>query len=157
MKKRVVLLAMLLIVTILPATCAGSAHGLQWFPITPAPAAPATPSYVSYPPVSVTPAYPVTTFPKPVSPKPAMSFWYTGSLGSRTLKRTYPIMTGSDVRTLQTMLNALGYSCGRADGKFGDRTRAAVMAFQRRNGLKVDGIVGRATKTRLLSRYRGRR
>ena len=85
MKKRVVLVAMLLIVTILPATCAGSAHGLQWFPITPAPAAPATPSHVSFPTVSITPAYPVTTFPKPVSPKPAMSFWYTGSLGSRNI------------------------------------------------------------------------
>ena len=85
------------------------------------------------------------------------SAYYYGSLGSRTLKRTYPCMSGADVRTLQTMLNALGYSCGRVDGKFGDRTKAAVIAFQRRNGLKVDGIVGRATKTRLLSRYRNRR
>ena len=66
-------------------------------------------------------------------------------------------MRGSDIRTLQTMLNALGYRCGRADGVFGDKTKAAVMAFQRANGLKVDGIVGRATKARLLSRYRGRR
>ena len=154
MKKRVVLLAMLLIVTILPATFAGNANGLEWFPIQPVntvPSAPVTPPSI----MPVYPSYP--SIPSvPSIPKPS-SYWYTGSLGSRTLKRTYPLMSGSDVRTLQTMLNALGYSCGRIDGKFGDRTRAAVIAFQRRNGLKVDGIVGRATKTRLLSRYRGRR
>ena len=75
-------------------------------------------------------------------------------LGYRTLKRTYPCMRGSDVRNLQILLNALGYSCGRADGIFGDKTKAAVRAFQRRNGLVVDGIVGPATRKKLMNKYR---
>ena len=107
------------------------------------------------------PSFPISTSPSVTpsysAPQKVSNSFYYGSLGSRTLKRTYPCMRGSDIRTLQTMLNALGFRCGRADGVFGDRTKSAVMAFQRANGLKVDGIVGRATKARLLSRYRGRR
>ena len=119
---------------------------------------------IYYYPTSTGPSTPPSSVAPPSSPssgsapkKASNGYYYSGSLGSRTLKRTYPCMRGSDVRTLQTMLNALGYRCGRADGVFGDRTQAAVKAFQRANGLKVDGIVGRATKARLMSRYRGRR
>lgn len=85
---------------------------------------------------------------------PIDSYALTG-LGSRTLKRTYPSMRGSDVRTLQSVLTALGYSCGPIDGIFGDKTRAAVKSFQRNNGLKADGIVGPNTKTRLRLKYAG--
>ena len=107
--------------------------------------------------VSYHPSFPDEPFsPKPPA-KPSIPGGNYGSLGYRTLKRTYPCMRGSDVRVLQTMLNALGYHCGRVDGIFGDRTAAAVRSFQRRNGLKVDGIVGRATKAKLLSRYRNRK
>lgn len=53
--------------------------------------------------------------------------------------------TGEDVRQLQEMLNALGYSCGTADGLFGNRTHAAVVVFQKHNGLTVDGVVGPKT------------
>ena len=155
MKKRVILLAVLLLVTMIPMTFTGTANatGYTLYPSFPISSMPTVPQYpVVYPQPSVPVAY-TPSLPKPSAP----SAYYYGSLGSRTLKRTYPCMSGADVRTLQTMLNALGYSCGRVDGKFGDRTKAAVIAFQRRNGLKVDGIVGRATKTRLLSRYRNRR
>lgn len=53
--------------------------------------------------------------------------------------------TGSAVRSLQSRLNALGYSCGAVDGIFGNRTRDAVRAFQRGAGLDDDGIAGPKT------------
>lgn len=71
-------------------------------------------------------------------------------LGTRLLKRTSPYMRGEDVRTLQTLLNAQGFSCGAADGIFGDKTKAAVLAFQSAKGLVVDGIAGPLTKAALL-------
>ncbi len=52
---------------------------------------------------------------------------------------------GSDVRWVQDRLRAWGYYRGGVDGVYGGRTAAAVRLFQRRNGLKVDGVVGPAT------------
>ena len=52
---------------------------------------------------------------------------------------------GNAVREAQTLLNQLGYDCGVVDGIFGAQTEAAVKAFQKDAGLKVDGIVGIAT------------
>lgn len=53
--------------------------------------------------------------------------------------------TGNDVRALQTRLSAWGYYSGPIDGVFGNSTYEAVRFFQRRNGLPIDGIVGRDT------------
>lgn len=53
--------------------------------------------------------------------------------------------TGILVKTMQTKLINWGYLSGKADGIFGSKTKAAVIYFQRRNGLTPDGIVG--TKT----------
>ncbi len=53
--------------------------------------------------------------------------------------------TGPGVRQLQLALLSQGYACGSADGIFGNRTRDAVIAFQKKNGLKADGIAGKAT------------
>ena len=54
------------------------------------------------------------------------------------------------VKQLQTRINELGYkgSNKRAlvvDGKFGENTLYAVKVFQKKNGLTVDGIVGKNT------------
>jgi hypothetical protein len=57
---------------------------------------------------------------------------------------------GSAVETLQKALVALGFSPGRPDGVFGVNTEAAVVDFQRSNGLQPDGIVGKET-ARLLN------
>ena len=53
--------------------------------------------------------------------------------------------TGTLVKTMQTKLIRWGYLTGTADGVFGPKTKAAVILFQKRNGLVADGIVG--TKT----------
>ncbi len=52
---------------------------------------------------------------------------------------------GALVRELQERLNTLGYDSGAADGIFGTNTREAVLAFQRAQGIGVDGIVGPVT------------
>ena len=52
---------------------------------------------------------------------------------------------GEDVKTVQQKLIRWGYLNGKADGIFGAATEKAVRYFQRKNGLKEDGIVGPAT------------
>jgi len=58
----------------------------------------------------------------------------------------YPVVRqgilGAYVLVLQDSLNILGYGTGGVDGVFGSATTNAVMAYQRNNGLFVDGIVG---------------
>lgn len=59
---------------------------------------------------------------------------------------------GDKVRVLQELLRGKGYDLGTygADGDFGGATRGAVMAFQVRNHLVADGIVGKNTWRKLL-------
>jgi hypothetical protein len=54
--------------------------------------------------------------------------------------------TGAQVRRLQTLLRMVA-----PDAVFGAATQAALMAFQRRNGLTVDGIAGPGTWRVLLA------
>ena len=56
-------------------------------------------------------------------------------------------MKGDDVRRLQNLLNMLGYNCGTADGSFGAKTEAAVVAFQKANKITADGIFGTTSYT----------
>lgn len=51
---------------------------------------------------------------------------------------------GDDVSELQKKLNENGYSL-TVDGDFGSETQKAVQDYQRKNGLTVDGIVGKNT------------
>ncbi|HIZ20922.1 MAG TPA: spore cortex-lytic enzyme [Firmicutes bacterium] len=53
--------------------------------------------------------------------------------------------TGSEVRQIQTKLIHWGYLNDKADGIYGTKTRDAVIAFQKKNGLTADGIAGPAT------------
>ena len=55
--------------------------------------------------------------------------------------------TGDYVTLLQTKLIQLGYDVGAtgADGRFGDKTAAAVRMFQRDRGLVQDGVVWKNT------------
>ncbi len=53
--------------------------------------------------------------------------------------------TGSEVRQIQTKLINWGYLNDKVDGIYGTKTRDAVIAFQKKNGLTADGIAGPAT------------
>lgn len=73
------------------------------------------------------------------SPGPGPSNCPTLSMGSR----------GPDVTRLQQLLRNAGFDPGPIDGIFGNRTQAAVIAFQRSRNLVPDGIVGIKTWTAL--------
>jgi N-acetyl-anhydromuramyl-L-alanine amidase AmpD len=62
-----------------------------------------------------------------------------------------PRAYNNNVKLFQQKLINLGYNLGNfgADGYFGKYTFDAVLAFQRHNGLLVDGIVGINTWTKL--------
>lgn len=53
--------------------------------------------------------------------------------------------TGSEVTQIQTRLKKWGYYKGTVDGNYGSKTKAAVVYFQKKNGLTADGVVGTAT------------
>lgn len=57
--------------------------------------------------------------------------------------------SGANVTKVQNRLIQYGYMTGSADGKYGKKTRDAVILFQKRNGLTVDGRVGKATAAAL--------
>lgn len=57
--------------------------------------------------------------------------------------------TGETVRLIQQKLIQYGYMQGTADGVFGKKTYDAVVWFQRKNGLTVDGVVGAKTAAAL--------
>lgn len=66
-----------------------------------------------------------------------------------TIMSNMPLITsgscGSAVKALQARLNELGYDCGKVDGIFGEKTLAAVKAYQADHALLVDGKVGKQT------------
>lgn len=66
----------------------------------------------------------------------------------RLLRLADPLMSGPDVKTVQTALNRHGAEL-TIDGRFGPRTAAEVKAFQKAHGLDQDGIVGPATRKKL--------
>ncbi len=64
----------------------------------------------------------------------------------------YPGDRGSDVESLQTRLQELGfYTYGRITGYFGSVTESALIAFQKQNGLTGDGKAGKNTRAVLYS------
>jgi len=60
-----------------------------------------------------------------------------------------PGASGPDVQALQRRLEELHYWVGPTDGRYGELTKQAVYAFQKVNGLPVDGKVGPATQAKL--------
>lgn len=52
---------------------------------------------------------------------------------------------GNEVRQIQQKLKEWGYYKGSVDGIYGTETKNAVLQFQQKNGLAIDGIAGPAT------------
>ncbi|MBF8984802.1 spore cortex-lytic enzyme [Lutibacter sp. B2] len=67
----------------------------------------------------------------------SMNLIYAGSLswGSR----------GEEVKNVQMKLKKWGYFQGEIDGIFGVETYDSVVYFQKKNGIKVDGVIGNDT------------
>lgn len=80
------------------------------------------------------------------TPKPAATLKPGTTATPKPLK--YGVIS-DEVKALQTRLSALGYSVGKIDGNFGRATQKALIAFQKNNGLKGDGVAGAATLSKL--------
>ena len=68
------------------------------------------------------------------------------SSGGTTLRYD---MRSDAVLKLQQDLSKLGYYSGTISGHFGSKTEAAVMSFQKANGLSADGIAGSKTLAKI--------
>lgn len=83
---------------------------------------------------------------------------YTGSgsavrHGAEDSERGY----SQQLRQDQELLNKIGYPCGKPDGIWGKKTRKAVVQLQDDHGLVVDGILGPATRAKILRLANARR
>ena len=67
----------------------------------------------------------------------------------RLLMLKSPMMTGADVRAVQRALDQRNHAGLDTDGSYGPLTRDAVMNWQRREHLEVDGVVGPQTRSSL--------
>jgi peptidoglycan hydrolase-like protein with peptidoglycan-binding domain len=85
----------------------------------------------------------VTTLTARLAPDAALKPWPVLRQGTN---RAWPKVT---VRSLQYLLDAHGAKVA-ADGIFGAKTRAAVVAFQRAHHLSVDGVAGSKTWAALI-------
>ncbi|WP_329214503.1 serine/threonine-protein kinase [Streptomyces sp. NBC_01485] len=84
-----------------------------------------------------------------VPSEPAAPAWITDCTYYAGSRRTVPGDTGKRVRQVQCMLGKRGYSVGGVNGDYGPDTEAAVSSFQGDKGLKVNGIMNKATWTAL--------
>ena len=99
---------------------------------------------------STTPATPSTGGTTPTSPTtPSASDAAGFTLPEGTKLRRGEENDPAVVRALQQALAAAGYDPGPADGTYGAKTEAAVVAFQQDNNLSADGVVGPATAAAL--------
>ena len=58
-------------------------------------------------------------------------------------------ISGVTADKVQLALKRAGFYQGALDGKIGAKTKEAIKAFQKENGLTADGIVGRSTWAKL--------
>lgn len=72
-----------------------------------------------------------------------------GSAARAQAKTLYWGSRGSEVTVLQQKLKQWGYFHSFVDGAYGSATYRAVVDFQRKNGLRADGIVGPQTRAAL--------
>ncbi len=73
----------------------------------------------------------------------------TTSKKSTSSKKILSSSKSAANKQVQARLNKLGYNCGAVDGGMGPKTLSAIKSFQKSKGLKVDGLVGPATRRAL--------
>ena len=66
-------------------------------------------------------------------------------MGRTTLRRKSPMMRGQDVQAFQSLVKARGINPGTVDGIYGNKCVSACKAFQKAQGLRVDGVCGKNT------------
>ncbi len=92
-----------------------------------------------------------------------------GIVGQKTLSKLYEVYQGASsvsasgeeqnnaeadvIREAQTILKELGIYSGDVTGNAGEKTQAAIRAFQKQYGLTVDGVVGQKTLSKLYEVY----
>ncbi|WCO68836.1 L,D-transpeptidase family protein [Iamia majanohamensis] len=103
-------------------------------PPTTAPPSTTAPPHTAAPPPTTAP--PTTAPPSTEPPPPAPEVLEPGD-------------EGPAVELLQTRLRDLGYWVGPVDATYGTLTEQAVFAFQKAQGLAVDGVTGPSTRTAL--------
>ena len=96
------------------------------------------------PPSTTTTAPPTTTTEAPPTTLPPTTT--TTAPPDPTLRQG---QEGPEVAAIQARLFELGYRPADVEGHYGAQTASAVMAFQKREGLPRDGVVGLATLERL--------
>lgn len=72
-----------------------------------------------------------------------------GNLNSAKKIKTAKKSEESTPKKIQTALTNAGFYKGPIDGKIGQQTEKAVKEFQRANGLKADGVIGKKTWVKL--------
>ncbi|MFZ5758216.1 MAG: peptidoglycan-binding protein [Thermodesulfobacteriota bacterium] len=77
---------------------------------------------------------------------------------AKTSSLVWPLEIGAlephtETRGLQARLNNLGFTCGKADGIVGPKTKAAVRAFKQKNGLADNDTIDDATKNKIKEVY----
>ena len=61
--------------------------------------------------------------------------------------------SGENVKSVQTKLKAMGLYAGEITGNVGEKTEAAIKAFQKKYGLTADGIAGPQTLAKIDAAY----
>ncbi len=68
---------------------------------------------------------------------------FSSSVSSGTSSKIH--VSGVTVADVQRALTKAGFDPGQVDGKMGKKSKAAIKAFQRSQGLKADGVIGEKT------------
>jgi len=93
---------------------------------------------------------PASSRPVPTATTPVASVMESAEEGLESLPPSGPYQP--QATEIQTALKNANFYLGAIDGKIGPMTKAAIEAFQKANGLVVDGKVGPKT-WQLLSKY----
>ena len=75
----------------------------------------------------------------------------SGSSSGKSGDPCAPGDKGAAVKAVQKRLKSLGYYTGSVDGDYGNGTKSAVKAFQKANGLTVNGVANSKTVNKLNS------